>query len=67
MKITCEQLTRAYLRDLVTDIRCARRDGLYAYSLKVIVQFRELWPHRHLAKTDRHGMPKIPNLPQASI
>jgi hypothetical protein len=44
---TKAELAYASLRDLVTDIRCARRDGLPDYAIKCVAEFRALWPRRH--------------------
>lgn len=51
------QLTRFYLRDLISDIRCARRDGMPEYALKCAEEFRALWAGRHDAKIERYGIP----------
>lgn len=48
-------LVRGILRDLVTDIRCARRDGLRVYELECIHTFRAAWPVRFTAKLDAYG------------
>lgn len=52
VKYTDKQLVYASLRDLVVDIRCARRDHceanpLLAYAEKCIAEFRVLWATRH--------------------
>ncbi len=52
-------LTRDYLRDIVTDIRCARRDGLTDYAKQCEGIFRILFPSRHQASIDRYGMPRV--------
>jgi hypothetical protein len=44
---TALELTRFYLHDLVTDIRCARRDDMPDYAQKVTAEFRALWTGRH--------------------
>lgn len=54
-------LTRAYLRDLAIDIRCARRDNLGEYARAVVREFRELWTTRHNARLSRYGVPNPTN------
>jgi hypothetical protein len=55
-------LTRAYLRDLVTEIRCARQDArpdndLADYAERRAYELRVLWRVRHAAPIDRYGTP----------
>lgn len=50
-------LTRDWLRDLIVDIRCARRDGLTGYEAKCTRAFRRIWRRRHRCVTDRYGVP----------
>jgi hypothetical protein len=52
VRYTDKQLLYFSLRDLITDIRCARLDHceanpLLGYAEKCIVEFRALWPCRH--------------------
>jgi hypothetical protein len=65
MRYTDTQLAFAYLRDLIVDIRCARRDHtdanpLLAYADKCAAEFRRLWPVRHGAHIGRYGVPVAP-------
>ncbi len=57
-------LTRDYLRDLVADIRAARRDAaerndteLADYAKRRAYELRVLWRVRHAAPIDRYGTP----------
>lgn len=54
------KLTFDYLRDLLTDIRCARRDGLERYAREAELEFRAYWPNRHRCEIGIWGMPVIP-------
>lgn len=63
MRPTDKNLTRDYLRDLVNDIRCARRDDcpanpLLAYADKCAAEFRTLWASRHNARIGKYGVPQ---------
>lgn len=49
-KYTARQLDYATLRDLVVDIRCARRDGMSDYAEQCAAKFRRLWASRHGSK-----------------
>lgn len=57
-------LRRDYMRDLLTDIRCCRRervahDGsdLLAYADKCAAEFRALWATRASRIVGRYGVP----------
>jgi hypothetical protein len=52
-----KKLQYDYMRDLIVDIRCARRDGLNQYATECTHQFRALWKTRHNAKIGPYGMP----------
>jgi len=54
-------LCRDYLRDLATDIRCARLRKMPAYEAEVSACFRALWAARHRAQIDRWGVPFAPS------
>ena len=40
------ELERAYIRDLIVDIRCAERDGLPEYANKCRKELEEVWRTR---------------------
>ena len=51
-KYTPKELVYAYLRDLINDIRCARRDHspqnpLLKYADDCIAEFKPMWANRH--------------------
>jgi hypothetical protein len=55
-----ERLTRDNLRDLVTEIRCARRDScttndLRDYECRCVSRFRVIWGNRHNCLISRYG------------
>ena len=54
---TSAELARASLRDLIVDIRCARRDGpeLADYATKCAERVRAIWPWRHDPVIGRFG------------
>lgn len=57
------RLTNDYLRDLVADLRCARRDCAQEYAQDCMRTFRRLWPRRHtVGSLTRFGIP-IPSRP----
>lgn len=51
-------LTYDYLRDLVVDIRCARRDRLDEYAAKQTTEFRRLWSTRRETRITKYGVPE---------
>jgi hypothetical protein len=53
------KLTRDYLRDLASDIRCARRDAMPDYAGKCVNEFRALWANRHGARIGKYGVPYV--------
>jgi hypothetical protein len=53
------KLIRDYLRDLIVDIRCARRDGLPLYAEECEAKFRAVWPQRFGLTVDRYGLPLL--------
>lgn len=59
MRYTADQLRREYLRDLVVNIRCARRDGLPDYAARTEAELRLLWRVRHTAPLTCWGVPVI--------
>jgi hypothetical protein len=59
MRTSDQKLTRDFLRDLVTDIRCARQDGYLDYAKDCEVMLRLLWKDRHVVRIGRYGMPFI--------
>lgn len=48
-------LARDYLRDLIVEIRCARRDGHAAYAVECVQKVKNLWRKRHNTHPDRYG------------
>ena len=49
-------LARDYLRDLIVDIRCAKRDGLTQYAADCTAKLQKLWSARHSPVIDKYGM-----------
>jgi hypothetical protein len=58
MRYTSQQLRNAYLRDLISDIRCADRDRMPEYRDKCKAELAKLWSKRHSARINRYGIPK---------
>ena len=61
-----KQLSNDYMRDLIVDIRCARRDNMPEYADKCINEFRVLWASRQHHKISRYGIP-LANWPAPNI
>ena len=54
---TPKQLANAYIRDLVSDIRCAIRDGLPGYADECRKELAGLWTTRHNPNINKWGRP----------
>lgn len=55
-----KDLTRAIIRDLISDIRAAERHGLPAYAVKCREELATLLPLRNCgAQLDRYGWPIV--------
>ena len=55
--VRSQRLSYDYLKDLVVDIRCARRDGLSAYAEQQVQEFRRVWRWRNVVAIGRYGIP----------
>jgi hypothetical protein len=58
--MTRGRLVREILRDLVTDVRCAERDGLPEYAAKCRREIAILYAMRHTARLGSYGWPRVP-------
>lgn len=52
---TDRELVRFIIRDLVTEIRCAVRDGLHTYAEEQRTELRRILKTRHAPTIDRLG------------
>jgi hypothetical protein len=59
MHYTQAGLKSAIVSDLVTDIRCARRDGQNDYEMEVTNDLRRVFANRHRLRLDEYGWPKL--------
>jgi hypothetical protein len=53
-------LTTDLARDLISDIRCASRDGQPEYAAACRQQLAALYRNRHGVRLDRYGWPVLP-------
>lgn len=57
MRSSVASLVRDIIRDLITDVRCAERDGQLGYANTCRRQIEVLWRTRHNVQLDRYGWP----------
>jgi hypothetical protein len=56
---TNDSLRRDYIRDLVVDVRCARRDNMPEYAEKCLAEISALLANRHNFRIGKYGLPEI--------
>jgi hypothetical protein len=59
IKYTKKQLMRYILKDLITDYRCSKRDGMEEYGKECIDKIRTIFPNRNKNILNKYGLIRL--------